>query len=95
MVDGYNSTFKGQKIIHYTSGKKAWNNPGYDLAYYFWEYARRTTFYEEILYINILSKQNVSKITDEVINKINNQNANKNKKMGVLQRIKKKMRRKK
>ena len=40
-------------IIHYTSGNKAWHSPGLELADKFWEYARKTSFYEEIIYKNM------------------------------------------
>lgn len=39
-------------IIHYAGGQKPWNTPDGDFADEFWECARRTPFYEEILYIN-------------------------------------------
>lgn len=87
MIEGYNSSYHGQKIIHYTSGKKAWNSPDFDLAYLFWECARKTTFYEEILYTNILSKQNIDRISNDTINKINN----KRKKENRLHKIKNKI----
>lgn len=42
-------------IIHYTSGVKPWkmNGVGDSLAEYFWKYARKTPFYEEIIYSSI------------------------------------------
>lgn len=39
-------------IVHYTSHKKPWMHPEFKLAEYFWENARRTEFYEEILFAN-------------------------------------------
>lgn len=47
-----------QIIIHYTSPMKPWNTPSQDYAHVFWHYARKTPFYEEILYTNILDKSN-------------------------------------
>ena len=43
-------------IVHYTSGKKAWNYPHVPYAYYFWGYARNTFAYEEILFREIDKK---------------------------------------
>ncbi len=40
-------------IIHYTSGNKAWHSPWAELADKFWECARKTPFYEEIIYKNM------------------------------------------
>lgn len=37
------------KILHYTASKP-WDYPQYEYAQYFWDYARKTRFYEEILY---------------------------------------------
>lgn len=38
-------------IIHYDGIEKPWDYPGQVLADYFWSYARKTIFYEEILQI--------------------------------------------
>ncbi len=40
-------------IIHYTTSKKPWNTVGVEHADIFWHYARKTPFYEEILFNNI------------------------------------------
>jgi len=37
-------------IIHYTTSNKPWNSPKANFAEVFWYYARRSPFYEEILY---------------------------------------------
>lgn len=39
-------------IVHYAGEKKPWQNPALEMSEYFWKYARRTTFYEEILLRN-------------------------------------------
>lgn len=46
----YCKAFNNPKIIHYTSPVKPWHSPKEELAEYFWRYARKTEFYEEILY---------------------------------------------
>lgn len=61
MRDGYNSRYRGQKIIHYTSGEKPWNRPDFSLSEYFWKYARRTEFYETILYKDVFSRINLNR----------------------------------
>lgn len=40
-------------IIHYISTSKAWTHPEKEGADYFWENARHTAFYEEIIYTNL------------------------------------------
>lgn len=37
-------------IIHFTTKVKPWNNPLMPLSEKFWDYAKKTSFYEEILY---------------------------------------------
>jgi len=37
-------------IVHFTSNIKPWNKPDELLAECFWQYARKTIFYEEIIY---------------------------------------------
>ncbi len=49
-------------IIHYTSPFKPWGYPEYQLAEYFWQYARDTVFYEEILMKNIRREERFSYI---------------------------------
>lgn len=43
-------------IIHFTSPKKPWNCPSADYAEIFWKYARKSPFYEEIIYSNMKSQ---------------------------------------
>ena len=43
-------------IIHYVSGCKPWGHPEFVAAEYFWNYARKTDFYEEILFKNTKGK---------------------------------------
>lgn len=46
----YNSAYENPAIIHYTSPLKPWISPKVPLAVDFWRYARKTDYYEEILY---------------------------------------------
>lgn len=48
---------KNPKILHFTSGYKPWKQPDLPNADYFWYYARRCPFYEEILYKNIIEQK--------------------------------------
>ena len=43
-------------IIHYTSSRKPWNYPTGEKADIWWQYARQTPYYEEILFSNIKGK---------------------------------------
>lgn len=40
-------------ILHFTSGRKPWKIPQLAEAHVFWKYARKTDFYEEILFGNV------------------------------------------
>lgn len=51
---GYTAAYKYEslanvKIIHYTTGNKPWNTRGLPLSEVFWSYARKTSYYEDIL----------------------------------------------
>ena len=57
--DEYESYFAAAKdynILHFTSGNKPWIKPQLPLSYEFWRVARRTDFYEEIIYKNTIDK---------------------------------------
>ena len=47
--DNYKKIIDDPYIIHYTSKRKPWNHPEYQLARYFWDAARETPVYEELL----------------------------------------------
>jgi len=59
-LSNYNSSFEDDyivakespAIIHYTGNEKPWHNPALFLYDKFWYFARRTPFYEEIIYEN-------------------------------------------
>lgn len=46
-------------IIHYTSEIKPWSYPKEAHAEYFWKYARKSPFYEEILFDNLVAKSSL------------------------------------
>lgn len=45
----YEADAQAPRIIHWAGGFKPWQYPDEDKAYLWWEYARQTPFYEEIL----------------------------------------------
>lgn len=49
----YQEARKEPFIIHYAGAWKPWNTPNCDYAEEFWRYARKTSFYEVILYENM------------------------------------------
>lgn len=51
----YNTIKNDFWLIHYTSGMKPWLYPELNYANFFWEYARKTMFYEQILFTNVKS----------------------------------------
>lgn len=92
---------KNPKIIHYCGDFKPWRNPNFELAYHFWHYARKTPFYEKILFSNI--ENNSKKYTIGLIKKVENSSKTKIKyhlysilsKLAVVGRWKRKFRKKK
>jgi lipopolysaccharide biosynthesis glycosyltransferase len=48
----YKSLYEDAWIVHYAGGRKPWKSPDAQYAGPFWHYARRTDFYEEIIYEN-------------------------------------------
>lgn len=46
----YFAARKAPKIIHYAGFMKPWYRPSEDFGNLFWEYARRTPFYEELIF---------------------------------------------
>ncbi|MHB0819903.1 glycosyltransferase [Stutzerimonas stutzeri] len=49
----YFSAKENIKILHYTSNIKPWNSPSQDLSVHFWQHARNSPFYMDILSENI------------------------------------------
>lgn len=43
-------------ILHFAGDIKPWHEPDREMAYFFWDIARSTVFYEEILFKNILEQ---------------------------------------
>ncbi len=46
----YMTARKNPKIIHFAGGMKPWHRPTEDFARYFWTTARKTAYYEELMY---------------------------------------------
>jgi len=59
---------KNPYIVHFTSGIKPWSRPDKSFSYLFWEHARQSDFYEEIIYKHLKIQ-----IDSAVINTINEQ----------------------
>ena len=49
----YLKAYNSPKILHYCGHEKPWTHPHYTKSYIWWEYARKTPFYEQIIYKNI------------------------------------------
>lgn len=64
-VEKFIASQKSPSIIHYITGEKPWNYPNQDMAEIWWQYARKTPFYEEVLFknISILQKPVINNIT--------------------------------
>ena len=50
VMDAYENARKDPYIIHYAGAAKPWKNPKDDFAKEFWKVARKTPYYEELLY---------------------------------------------
>lgn len=48
----YDVISKNPSILHFTTRRKAWNTPNWDMAERFWYYASHTAFFEEIITSN-------------------------------------------
>ena len=48
----YDRIAKDPSILHFTTRKKAWNTPNWELAERFWYYAAHTAFFNEIISAN-------------------------------------------
>lgn len=55
----YRKSLENPKFLHFTSSLKPWQDPSSLNAHLFWKYARKTSFYEEIIYKNQKSSSNV------------------------------------
>ena len=54
-------------IIHYASAQKPWSNPSISNGNYFWQYAKMTPFYEEIVLNMIKNNYDKDKINENLI----------------------------
>ena len=54
LVSGFRAAVKDPYILHYSSTIKPWNEPGYKLAFIFWQTLRDTPFYELVLHRRIV-----------------------------------------
>lgn len=52
--ENYYNAMHSFSLIHYTSNIKPWNTPSAQFSNIFWNYARKTNFYEEIIYKNTI-----------------------------------------
>ena len=63
---------KNRKIIHWAGGAKPWQKPDHEGAVEWWDVARRTLYYEHILYTNICAilRGEVNKKISEQANRL-------------------------
>ena len=60
-IESYIFASRNFKLIHFTGAIKPWTNPEIAESYYFWQYARKTPFYEDILQTMIFNRLNERK----------------------------------
>lgn len=68
----YMDSRKDPYILHYSSIWKPWKEPERELSQYFWEYAKKSPFYEIILYENF-KNSNMLNTTENEISYIKNE----------------------
>ncbi len=68
--DMINFSQKNPFIIHYTTHIKPWNTPNSDFAEIYWHYARKTDFYEIIIYKEIERSKNDAIVLAKPNNKL-------------------------
>ncbi len=60
IVSEYVAVGREPVVVHYTTSAKPWKKPSCALGSLFWEYARLSPFYEEIIYENLTLSKNES-----------------------------------
>ena len=64
----YDKVAKDPSILHFTTRRKAWNTPNWEMAERFWYYAAHTAFFDEIISSNIdavkSAKYDIRKVAD-------------------------------
>ncbi len=75
ILEDYLFSKENAKIVHFAGSKKPWNYPRYEMSDCFWNYARQTPFYEEILFSNFIPsvpevKESVSYANDYLPRKL-------------------------
>lgn len=55
----YQADSQSVKIVHYVSEIKPWEHPEFPMAELFWEEARQTPYYEEILFRNLKGREKI------------------------------------
>lgn len=70
----YMEGIENAKIYHYLTSSKVWFNPDLPKGYIWWSYARKTTFYEEILQrmiqFNVVSRANIKNEIANIYSKL-------------------------
>ncbi|SMF34678.1 glycosyltransferase family 8 protein [Desulfovibrio gilichinskyi] len=57
VYEKYMEARRNPYILHYASFIKPWFEPDRELASFFWNYARRTPYYESILFLNLIHRK--------------------------------------
>lgn len=56
-IEKYVSDSRNARIIHYSGNQKPWNRPDLEKADLFWGFARKSVYYEEILFNNFMTEK--------------------------------------
>ena len=66
LLQDFSNSINNPKIIHFTSNKKPWHYPDLPFAKDFWQYARKSPYYEEILQ-SMTEKQLISSAQETML----------------------------
>ena len=56
LLDSAHRAAQNPIVLHYAGIKKPWKSPHLEYAHYFWEYARKTPYYEQLIWDNLLAR---------------------------------------
>ena len=67
ILDEYMEARQSPAVIHYAGADKPWKNPGEDFAKEFWGIARKSIYYEELIYRFLGNYHGRQKVTQRII----------------------------
>lgn len=69
IMDEYMEARQSPAVIHYAGADKPWKNPGEDFASEFWKVARKSIYYEELIYRFARNCRDGQEVSQKIINR--------------------------